>query len=419
MQERESRTLEFKESVSSNTFLKTISAYANYGDGKIIFGINDNGDVIGIEDPITACLNIENKINDSMHPVPSYELDVQDDHTIILTVSEGLYKPYLYKGKAYKRNDSATIEVDRLEYNRLVLEGTNRSFDELPSEQQQLSFSLLEKYLIDLLGIEGLNQDILKTLDLYSEKTGYNMAAALLADCNRFKGIDIVKFGSTIDEIMDRKILEGISVIHQLYDAVEMFKRYYQYEKIDGTERKLIERIPEKAFREAVANAIVHRLWDVNASIKISMFEDHIEITSPGGLPSGISEDEYLNGQISLLRNPILANVFFRLRFIEKFGTGIRRIRFAYSELLRKPDFKVYENSITIILPVALEHTGLTRDEQQILELLADGKMLSRTEIENAVGMNKDKVIRLLNSMMDNHLIQKSGKGRGTRYLIN
>lgn len=89
--------------------------------------------------------------------------------------------------------------------------------------------------------IETVNQDILKTLELYSDKNGYNNAGALLADKNKF---------------------------------------------------------PEKAFCEAIANALVHRAWDVNASIKVSMYEDRIEIASPGGLPSGMSEQEYLNGQI-------------------------------------------------------------------------------------------------------------------------
>ena len=70
---------------------------------------------------------------------------------------------------------------------------------------------------------------------------------------------------------------------------------------------------------------LIHRLWDVNASIKVSMLEDRIEISSPGGLPAGISEEEYLNGQVSILRNPIIGNVFFRLKYIEKFGTGIMR----------------------------------------------------------------------------------------------
>lgn len=86
---RESRTLEYKENLSSNTFLKTISAYANYGGGKMIFGINDQGNIIGITDPVNGCLNLENKINDSLSPVPEFRLEIQEN-TIVLTVYAGI-----------------------------------------------------------------------------------------------------------------------------------------------------------------------------------------------------------------------------------------------------------------------------------------------------------------------------------------
>ena len=87
---RESKSLEFKENLSSNTFMKTISAFANYGEGKIIFGINDAGEVTGIDDPVNKCLDLENKINDGIKPIPEYNLEIQDDKTIVLTVYEGI-----------------------------------------------------------------------------------------------------------------------------------------------------------------------------------------------------------------------------------------------------------------------------------------------------------------------------------------
>lgn len=415
---RESRTLEFKENVESNTFLKTISAFANYGEGKIIFGIEDDGNIKGILEPQTACLRLENKINDSITPVPEYSLEIKEDSTIVLTVYEGRHKPYLYRRKAYKRNDSATIEVEHLEYNRLILEGSNQSFEELPNVNQELAFKILEKEMVQILGIHELNIDILKTLEMYSERDGYNHAAALLADQNSFKGIDMIRFGDSIDEIMDQTTLEGISVIEQFKNAVEMFRKYYEYEKIEGTSRISIEKIPEKAFREAIANALVHRQWDVNAFIRVSMYSDRIEITSPGGLPAGISEEEYLNGQISLLRNPILGNVFFRLKYIEKFGTGILRINHAYEHALMKPSYQIYDNSISVRLPIILAENKLTTEEQAVVEVLKKDFGLSRKEIEWKTGYRKDKVIRILNVLLEKNIIGKIGAGRGTKYHI-
>ena len=128
---RETRTLEFKETIT-NTFLKTVSAFSNYEGGVILFGIDDNGKAKGMADVKQSCLDIENKINDSISPQPDYKIEIQSDNTIKLTIKTGIQKPYLYKSKAYKRNDTATIEVDTLEFSRLVLEGKNIRFEELP-----------------------------------------------------------------------------------------------------------------------------------------------------------------------------------------------------------------------------------------------------------------------------------------------
>ncbi len=113
---RETRIVEFKETIT-NTFLKTVSAFSNYDSGTILFGVDDDGNIKGLPDVKQACLDIENKINDSITPQPDYTLEIQNnDQTIKLTVKSGLQKPYLYKSKAYKRNDTATIEVDTLEF---------------------------------------------------------------------------------------------------------------------------------------------------------------------------------------------------------------------------------------------------------------------------------------------------------------
>lgn len=283
-----------------------------------------------------------------------------------------------------------------------------------------ISFETKNKSLhfnqIRVMGIEQLTKDILKTLELYSDQNGFNNAAALLADNNHFKGIDIIRFGDSIDEIMERKTFENISILSQMEQSIQMFHQYYRYEKIEGMERKSVDKIPEKAFREAVANALVHRMWDIPASIKISMYPDKIEISSPGGLPAGLSEDEYLNGQISLLRNPIIGNVFFRLKYIEKFGTGIMRINYAYKNILVKPEYRIFSNSIRIILPVIKSDYKLNEAEKRLINILTDSGSMTRNEVEKAAEMEKSKTIRILNGLIDKNIIQKKGMGRATKY---
>ena len=414
---RETRIIEFKETIT-NTFLKTVSAFSNYNGGEIYFGIDDNGNVKGIADVKQSCLDIENKINDSISPQPDYTLEIQNDSTIKLAVKSGIHKPYLYKSKAYKRNDTATIEVDTLEFSRLILEGKNIRFEELPYNEQKLTFEVLHQKLKESIQIETFNKDTLKILNLYDNNNGYNNAAGLLADRNHFPGIDIVKFGQNISVIQKRATIENISILEVYDKAIDMFRDYYQYEIIEGAERKNVEKIPEAAFREAIANALIHRAWDIESQIRVLMFDDRLEVISPGGLPSGITEDEYLSGKISVLRNRNLANVFYRLGFVEIFGTEITRIKQLYESALRKPDFEVSENTIRIMLPVFEENINLTEDEKQVYALLSMTMLKPISEIAPYTPFGKSKTTQLLKEMSQKGVVEVKGKGRGTKYII-
>ncbi|MBE6096649.1 MAG: AAA family ATPase [Schwartzia succinivorans] len=415
---RETKYLEFKTEIT-NTFLKTVSAFANYNGGEIIFGINDEGTAIGMTNPVQACLDIENKINDSIRPQPVYELEVNDkDKTVHLKVYEGNSKPYTYKSKAYRRNDTATIEVDELEFSRLVLKGRNVNYEQLPANEQNLTFNVLGALVKNEIGIEVFNKDILKTLNLYSDKEGYNIAAELLADKNSFCGIDLARFGESISVILKRETIEHMSLLSELERAIQIYRDFYQYEKIEGIEREKVERIPEQAFREALANGLIHRTWDVKSRIRVMMYGDRIEIISPGGLPAGISDEEYLKGNVSLLRNPILANVFYRLHIVEILGTGITRIRESYRDSVVKPAFEVYENSIKVILPVS-DAFELTRDEAEVYKELGITASKSIGEITERVSFGRSKVAAILKRLADKHYIIIQGNGRGTKYKRN
>jgi len=414
---RESRALEYKRSIS-HTYLKTVSAYANYRTGVIKFGIDDQGKVVGIQYPDEACLSIENQIIDCISPKPDFSLDCNKKTGVItLTVMEGLHKPYFYKSKAYCRNDSATVEVDTLELTRLILEGKNKTFESLKSQKQDLSFHYLEKAFQTTLGIQAISKDILKTLELYTDNEGFSHAAALLADENTFFGIDIVKFGETINILQNRETIEHVSILQQFEKTMRMYRQYYQYEEIKETRRDVVEMIPAEAFREAIANALVHRTWDIDAHIRVSMHPDRIEIMSPCGLPKGITEDEYLEGQVSILRNPIIGNVFFRLHHMERFGTGVKRINHAYADSEKKPQFFVFENSMKVILPLLQTKSSLCTDERIICETLSGNKRLSSSEIATTAGFGKTKVVSLLKSLVEQGLVKSVGTGRGTKYM--
>ena len=413
---RESSTLELKERVN-RSFLKTVSAYANYGTGRIAFGVTDDGTEVGLDDLEDACLSIENMINDSVSPVPTYTIERNpSSHIIVLTVQQGLHKPYLYHAKAYKRSDTSTVEVDHLELTRLILDGKNLSYEETPASSQALSFSYLEKVMETSLGIKSANEDVLRTLELMDPSGSFNVAGELLADTNGFPGIDIIRFGESINILLDRERLGGTCIISQYDSAIYMYRKYYRYEEIVGSRRVMRETVPESAFRETIANALVHRVWDERtSSIRVAMHPDQIEVSSPGGLPNGLTEEEYLEGRISKLRNPIVGNIFFRLGIIERFGTGVARIRDAYAQSARKPRFEVSENAVTVVLPVIESSPSLDNDKTIVLRTLR-GRSLPISEISRLAGFGRTKTQKLLKELAEMGYVQVVGNGRGTRY---
>lgn len=420
---KEKYNLELKEMVTKG-FLKTVSAYANYNDGKILFGIDDDGNITGLDDPKNDCTKIENMINDSLKPVPEFAIDIQVNggkNIIVLRVKKGRDTPYYSGGKAYRRADTATVEVDRFELTRLALEGINLDYEKRKAPAQNLNFDVLKQELKEKAGIKRVDLDILRTLNLYDVDGYYNIAGELLADENPmdFSGVDIVRFGPDVDQILYRETIRNKSLLLQYSRTLAIFEQYYQYEEIAGYEREKKELIPREAFREALANAMIHRVWDVNSYIQISMYDQKVEIKSPGGLPAGLSRAEYLHNNISVLRNPIIAGVFYRLGIIEKFGTGIARINRAYTNSLSKPDFQIGENSLCIILPVIrTDQSGLVQDEIKMYTVFKKGTELSRKELDEALAFDKSKTIRTLNNLISKNLIRKQGQGPGTTYRI-
>lgn len=176
-----------------------------------------------------------------------------------------------------------------------------------------------------------------------------------MADVNDFPGLEIIVFGSNISEIKKRRTLAGISVLKQYLEALQIFEEEYIVERIDGGFREKYERAPFEAFREALANSIIHRVWDNKINTKIEMHADKIAASSPGGLTPMMSKEVFLQGKYSCLRNPILAGVFRRLNIVEIFATGIRRINDSYKDFEQKPVFDVGDSFISVTLPTKKE----------------------------------------------------------------
>lgn len=417
--QRETKNIEYKEKITK-TYLKTVSAFANYGTGKIFFGISDQGKRIGIPDPEKAVLNLENQINDNISPHPDFTFAISDDNVIELSVQKGKDTPYCYQGKAYKRNGSSTIEVTSFEFKNLVLKGMNLSFTEIPTDRKDLTFETFERTFFDQVGISARFPDTWITLSLFDSQGGFTNAALLLSSQNSFPGIDIVSYGKDQSCIRNRYRLENQSVLDQISESIRLFEEQYTYEKVEGLYREVREMIPLSAFKEAITNAIVHREWQIPAWIKVEFFPDYVTITSPGGLPEGMSAEDYLSDRhVSILRNQSLALVFLRLRLIETLGSGIPSILNKYASSYTKPDFRITENMLSISLPKPENVPELSIEQKKIYDAVRFSGPVSPAELQKSCEMSKSTIQRILKNLLDLKLIAKSGKGPAVRYFTS
>ncbi len=412
----ESDVLEYKQDLTK-TFLKTVSAFGNFHDGDIIFGVADDLTVPGLDHPAQFAESVAHMINDSFTPAPPYDVSVNEDNrTVVLHVYKGMHRPYLYKGKAYERRGSSTVETDRAVLQDLILESRNMTWDELPSSRENLTFAALEREAQNAFGLEKLGNDALRSLGLLSGSR-FNHAAELLSDQNDFPGIDLTVFGDSVSIIRLRKIISGCSLIDQYWQALELFKSQYVYETIEESLRKKTERIPETAFREALVNALIHRNWNLPGFVSVQMYPDHIQITSPGGLPITITEEEYLNDNVSDPRNQTLAWIFLRLHLIERLGTGIARIKEAYAGSEPKPQFHLGPHRIRIELPVTDIFQPLTSKQSQYLDKMTPGVLYTRQDLEALFSLSRQQTLSILNTLLKSGYLTRMGSGRAVRYL--
>lgn len=417
----ENKEVEYKQEYSK-TLLKTISAFSNYNDGLIIIGITDKGKAVGVFNINSLKEQIENAIYDSILPNPYFEIetDIYEGKTVlIIKVFKSENTPYTYKGKAYKRVAVTTREVDLNEYNELVLSGKNLTYDEIQINDVELDLSVLNNRLKKTLDISEIDKNVLSSLGLY--KNGkYNVAAKILSDDN-FGKITLLRYTDDVKNIKDRVDIVNMSVLTQFDKCMDFYyKHVNKKEEIKGAYRKTIEEIPIVAYREAIANAICHRDYKIDADVKVDIFDDKIEITSPGGLPIGISYEDFIDGKISIPRNKIIAEMFYRLKLIEKIATGIRRIKSHYKEYDLKPDFQITSNTVRVVLPNVLykNEVILSDREEEILDLLKNKEILTAKEVSETLGIKKTQTSKYLKDLILKKLIDKKGNGRSVKYML-
>ena len=418
----EGSRLEFKEK-HTPTMLKTVSAFANYEGGTIIVGISDDGEIIGVEESKKIRESIEQAINDSIEPRPNFALKeefIENKTLVVIEVYPGDNPPYMYKSETFKRSDTSTVKVDRNELIRLNLKGKNVSYDSMVSPNQHLTFRTLENEFLKRNETLKITKDVLITLRLLSNST-YNIAGLLISDDNDLdtSSVDLVLFGNSTNVIIDRVAVEKASILTQLNEANLFFNKHYpKLEVIEDRVRVHKSQIPDLAFREAIANAIIHRDYLQAGSIKVACYDNRIEITSLGGLVEGMSESAFYNDNLSILRNPIIAQVFRRLGLIEAFGTGIGKIINTYKNSSHEPVFIIEPNFIKIILPNMLYDDTKLSNEEKILNHLSIYPSITRNKTESILNISKDRAHTLLSRMVEDGQLKIIKQGPNSFYEV-
>ena len=380
------------ETEKPKSWLKSVSAFANTNGGHILFGVTNNThEKRGLEDPQYVASKISELIGARITPAPRYILtefdsDIQGKVCIDLEIQNGPNYPYYYDysgvKEAFIRHGDRSEKAQDHELNSLILKGQNRTFDSLPTEKtlDDVSFTLFSAtYKQECQEVIESPRDLI-SMGIVDEDEHVTNAGLLLCDqgplaqsriiCTRWKGNSK---GSIEGDALDDKEFSGESLISLLRNA-ETFIRNNSKNPwtIRGMRREEQSDYPYRAVREVLINAMMHRDYQiVGSEIHVDMFDDRLEIVSPGGMVSGRKIQECdLRHVPSLRRNEIIADFFGRLKFMDRRGSGIGRILDSYEGFIEQPVF----TSDTSFFFVSLPNRSKAKPNQMELEDYAAGK---------------------------------------------
>ena len=423
---KESFTVELKRELNAD-FKKEIIAFANSDGGDIYVGVDDGGKVIGVDNAEKVMEAIGNMIRDGIKPdLTAYtrieEKKEKGGAVVHVTVLRGAKRPYHLTDKGLKstgvfvRHGIASVPATEDMIREMLRESDGISFDKSRCVNQELTFDYAEKFFSDSGVAFGEQQK--RTLGLIDVDGYYTNAALLLSDQCEHSIKCAVYDGTGKTSFKMRKEYNG-SILKQMDEVYEYIGLNNNLNStFDGLKRVAHPDYPEFAVREALVNAIVHRDYDYSGSIIVNVFDDRIEIVSLGGLVKGITLEDIKNG-ISQSRNTIIANVFYRLKLIESYGTGIRRIIEAYQKEMIQPIFNPATASFAVTLPKTVHEmeSGMSDRDKTLALFKSKGKVV-RKDIEKQLGCSKSVAVKILNALIDEALIEKSGEARAVVYTL-
>ena len=293
------------------------------------------------------------------------------------------------------------------------------AYESMRSMNQDLTFKMAElEFAKHNLKI-GIAQQ--KSLGLQDSDGLFTNLGLLLSDqCQHSIKAAVFK-GLEKDEFISRKEFNG-SLFEQLNDAYDFIElNNHLNSTFEGLTRVDRRDYSEAAIREALLNAIIHRDYAFSGSTLISIFSDKLEIVSLGGLVAGLEPEDIFEG-ISQTRNTKLANVFYRLNFVEAYGTGIRKIRNECEKYGVSAEFHITNAAFRVVIPSRFSTPLILRDLQEplrdIIKFIKINKIVTRLDVQKAFGLKQTKCGLLLKELENRHQIIKTGAGKATTYSI-
>jgi len=317
--------------------------------------------------------------------------------------------------------DKKQIEAGESLTTVCIKETDGEKYEEIRSLNQDLTFSTTKRFF-EIENIPfGLNQQ--KTLHLQTTNGVYTNLGLLLSEQSVHTFKLAVFEGLEKQVFKDRREFSGslLRQLNEVYEYLDIHNRTHA--DVKGLTRDDKRDYPEDALRESLLNALIHRDYAFSSSTLISIFDDRIEFVSIGGLPKGVSLEDILLG-LSMPRNENLANVFYRLRLIEAYGTGIPKIIRSYADCEKKPELQATNNAFKITLPNrnVISHEkvngkiSLTESEEKILVLLNTQNEIVRKDVETNLAISQAMAVRHLRGLLDKGVIRAIGGGKNTRY---
>ena len=424
----ESSSVELKREVTAD-LKKGIIAFANTNGGTMYVGVDNTGNIVGIDNPDDTMAQIGNMIRDGIKPdltaYTSIDAVVEGGKTIVcISILRGTKRPYHLTDKGLKpsgvfvRHGVSTVPATDEAIRQMLRESDGIAFDKSRCLNQELTFDYTRKYFENA-GV-SFTESNMRTLHLIDADGYYTNAALILSDqceysikCAVYEGVGKTKFKA-------RKEFFG-SILKQMDEAYDYISlNNSQNSTFDGLKRIDHPDYPSDAIREALLNAIIHRDYDYSGSIIINIYDNRMEFISIGGLVKGITVIDIMNG-VSQPRNVVVAGVFYRLNLIESYGTGIQKIMECYAVVADKPTIQPAPASFVVILPKikSAKTAPLTPKEQEavILEIVERNGFVTRQDVERLLNIAKHLAVALLNRLLDDGKVVKIGAARAIRYI--